>query len=184
MLCYHLITPTWCWQFDVIHFKRGRKVGRVGGAGGVGLAAFKQVFPLPKKSGKQTPCPKGKGPKNWEASWVQNEKISEKFFLEVKILNITIGKGSVWFVFQNVAFSTRGKERQSNLSKICLNLYISSQKMGILCSRFSFFMQPRPPGLFLADTKQNHYHCQEIVPLKNCFWSPLSHLYAIWPIKL
>lgn len=68
-------------------------------------------------------------------------------------------------------------EIQNNLSKICLNLYISSQKrdeyVNTLLNPFLFFsflfMQQRPPGLFLTDTRQNQLPFPRNSPTEKLF---------------
>ena len=66
MLCYYLITPTRCWQFNVIHFKRGRKSSEGGrrGQGGVGCIQA-GVSPTQKVLVSRHPATKMKGPKYW-----------------------------------------------------------------------------------------------------------------------
>ena len=74
--------------------REGRRRGR--GAGG-GWLHSSRCFPYPKNPGKQIPCHQRERTQELgrRPGCRMRNKISEKFFLEVKILNITIGKGSV-----------------------------------------------------------------------------------------
>ena len=138
-----------------------------GGGGRVGLAAFKQVFP-PESPGKQTPCHQkertqelGRRP----GCRTRKKSSSAKFFLEVKIQEKEVSDS-----FSKMQLSPPGSnERQSNLSKICLNLYTSSQKWEYFALDFSFLCNPGLQVGFQQTLSKINYHCQEIVPLKNCF---------------
>lgn len=76
--------------------RKESREGRRRGWGGVGCIQA-GVSPTQKNPGKQTPCHQRERTQELgrHPGCRMRKKISEKIFLEVKILNITIGKGSV-----------------------------------------------------------------------------------------